>query len=204
MNWSAAPTTGARRTGPRTAFWPIMPVPSASYWLTGYIPAMKAVDTSCAGFSAGPSAMRGYSAVGSQLWRCWLTWWSSKWGRFIPSLAQSQRNSRDHRGRGTPLPGDHRRWAPAAGRDLLLRAPGSFRSRGIRLYDTFGFPIDLTEIIAGEHGVEVDLLGLSRSWTSSASDLAMLERSGAGMPRLGQAPAVHVTQARAMAQRQAG
>ncbi len=31
-----------------------------------------------------------------------------------------------------------------------------------KLYDTFGFPIDLTEIIAGEHGVEVDLAGFER------------------------------------------
>ena len=32
-----------------------------------------------------------------------------------------------------------------------------------RLYDTFGFPIDLTQIIAGERGVEVDLAGFERS-----------------------------------------
>ncbi|MEO7985347.1 MAG: alanine--tRNA ligase [Gemmatimonadales bacterium] len=31
-----------------------------------------------------------------------------------------------------------------------------------KLYDTFGFPIDLTEIIAGEHGVTVDLEGFER------------------------------------------
>ncbi|MBA3658245.1 MAG: alanine--tRNA ligase [Gemmatimonadales bacterium] len=32
-----------------------------------------------------------------------------------------------------------------------------------RLYDTFGFPIDLTEIIAGERGVAVDLAGFERA-----------------------------------------
>ena len=32
-----------------------------------------------------------------------------------------------------------------------------------KLYDTFGFPIDLTEIIAGERGVEVDLAGFERA-----------------------------------------
>jgi alanyl-tRNA synthetase len=32
-----------------------------------------------------------------------------------------------------------------------------------RLYDTFGFPIDLTEIIAGEHGVRVDLEGFEQA-----------------------------------------
>jgi alanyl-tRNA synthetase len=32
-----------------------------------------------------------------------------------------------------------------------------------KLYDTYGFPIDLTQIIAGEHGVEVDLPGFERA-----------------------------------------
>ena len=36
------------------------------------------------------------------------------------------------------------------------RIPGA---EAFKLYDTFGFPIDLTEIIAGERGVEVDLAG---------------------------------------------
>ncbi|HZI75439.1 MAG TPA: alanine--tRNA ligase-related protein, partial [Gemmatimonadales bacterium] len=32
-----------------------------------------------------------------------------------------------------------------------------------KLYDTFGFPIDLTQIIAGERGVDVDLAGFEQS-----------------------------------------
>jgi alanyl-tRNA synthetase len=32
-----------------------------------------------------------------------------------------------------------------------------------KLYDTYGFPIDLTQIIAGEHGVDVDLGGFERA-----------------------------------------
>jgi alanyl-tRNA synthetase len=32
-----------------------------------------------------------------------------------------------------------------------------------KLYDTFGFPIDLTQIIAGERGVDVDLAGFERA-----------------------------------------
>jgi alanyl-tRNA synthetase len=43
---------------------------------------------------------------------------------------------------------------------------GSRRISGdeaFKLYDTFGFPIDLTEIIAGERGVQVDLEGFERA-----------------------------------------
>ncbi len=32
-----------------------------------------------------------------------------------------------------------------------------------KLYDTYGFPIDLTQIIAGEHGVDVDLTGFEQA-----------------------------------------
>jgi alanyl-tRNA synthetase len=32
-----------------------------------------------------------------------------------------------------------------------------------KLYDTYGFPIDLTQIIAGEHGVDVDLAGFEQA-----------------------------------------
>ncbi len=34
-----------------------------------------------------------------------------------------------------------------------------------QLFDTFGFPIDLTELIAAEHGVAVDLAGFERAMT---------------------------------------
>ena len=36
-------------------------------------------------------------------------------------------------------------------------------AEAFKLYDTFGFPIDLTQIIAGEQGVEVDLEGFERA-----------------------------------------
>ncbi len=52
-----------------------------------------------------------------------------------------------------------------------------------KLYDTFGFPIDLTQIIAGERGVEVDLAGFEqalegqrhRSRTARASGQAAVQ-----------------------------
>ncbi|MEO8090544.1 MAG: alanine--tRNA ligase, partial [Gemmatimonadales bacterium] len=81
----------------------------------------------------------------------------------------------------------------------VKRIPGA---EAFKLYDTFGFPIDLTEIIAGEHGVEVDLAGFeigleeqrSRSRTartSGASSTAGVTRNSAGV----EAPAVHVSPA---------
>jgi alanyl-tRNA synthetase len=62
-----------------------------------------------------------------------------------------------------------------------------------KLYDTFGFPIDLTQIIAGERGVGVELGGFERALEEQR------ERSRAargGTPRIdvksgGKSPAVH-------------
>ena len=60
-----------------------------------------------------------------------------------------------------------------------------------RLYDTFGFPIDLTQIIAGERGFEVDLAGfeaaLERQRTRS--------RAARGGGKASDAPAVQVRRA---------
>ncbi|MGH7508249.1 MAG: alanine--tRNA ligase [Gemmatimonadales bacterium] len=73
-----------------------------------------------------------------------------------------------------------------------------------KLYDTFGFPIDLTQIIAGERGVAVDLAGFeraleeqrSRSRTARISGprLAMPapDEGGSGSPKPG-APAVRTS-----------
>ena len=47
-----------------------------------------------------------------------------------------------------------------------------------KLYDTFGFPIDLTEIIAGEHGVEVDLAGFDRALEKQRSRSRLARISG--------------------------
>ena len=61
-----------------------------------------------------------------------------------------------------------------------------------KLYDTFGFPIDLTEIIAEERGVEVDLAGFERALE------AQRKRSRDGADRAARravGPAVHTSQA---------
>jgi alanyl-tRNA synthetase len=84
-----------------------------------------------------------------------------------------------------------------------------------KLYDTFGFPIDLTQIIADERGVEVDLAGFeqalerqrkrSRDARVSGTDRAKVSDSATARvaptpspgtaKRTGQAPAVHLSKA---------
>ena len=54
-----------------------------------------------------------------------------------------------------------------------------------KLYDTFGFPIDLTEIIATERGQTVDLAGFERALEGQRDRSRSAEKSDAG------APAVH-------------
>jgi alanyl-tRNA synthetase len=71
-----------------------------------------------------------------------------------------------------------------------------------KLYDTFGFPIDLTQIIAGERGVTVDLEGFERALEEQRSRSRTARTSGAtsiGAPTRPsgsvEAPAVHLSPA---------
>jgi alanyl-tRNA synthetase len=59
-----------------------------------------------------------------------------------------------------------------------------------KLYDTFGFPIDLTQIIAGERGVEVDLEGFERELERQRKRSRDARATGAGGGSKG--PAVHI------------
>ncbi len=78
-----------------------------------------------------------------------------------------------------------------------------------KLYDTFGFPIDLTQIIAGERGVDVDLRGFRARARAAADPLperaelwrrCKLGRHRAANPSGGtDAPAVHRAFGRQMA-----
>jgi alanyl-tRNA synthetase len=71
-----------------------------------------------------------------------------------------------------------------------------------KLYDTFGFPIDLTQIIAGERGVEVDLAGFERALAeqrtrsrAARSSGSVQQASAAGGQRVSgkvEAPSVHL------------
>jgi len=56
-----------------------------------------------------------------------------------------------------------------------------------RLYDTFGFPIDLTQIIADERGVQVDLAGFERALDAQRGRSRDARTAG----RRAGAPAVH-------------
>jgi alanyl-tRNA synthetase len=64
-----------------------------------------------------------------------------------------------------------------------------------KLYDTFGFPIDLTQIIAGEHGVGVELAGFERalkeqrerSRTARGSATSRLDSKASGAAVVGHA-----------------
>ncbi|HEX6615781.1 MAG TPA: alanine--tRNA ligase [Gemmatimonadales bacterium] len=61
-----------------------------------------------------------------------------------------------------------------------------------RLYDTFGFPIDLTTIIAEERGVTVDIAGFERALEEQRQRSRKARKRGV---EPGQAPAVHTTSA---------
>jgi alanyl-tRNA synthetase len=68
-------------------------------------------------------------------------------------------------------------------------------AEAFKLYDTFGFPIDLTQIIAGERGVEVDLPGFERALEEQrqrSRDARVTPGAGTVVPK-GRAPAVHVS-----------
>jgi alanyl-tRNA synthetase len=60
-----------------------------------------------------------------------------------------------------------------------------------KLYDTFGFPIDLTEIIAGERGVGVDVEGFDRALDQQRQRSRRARTSG--QTSLDGAPAVHAS-----------
>jgi alanyl-tRNA synthetase len=66
-------------------------------------------------------------------------------------------------------------------------------AEAFRLYDTFGFPIDLTGIIAGERGVDVDLAGFEQALDEQRQRSRDARTSGA-RPERAHGPAVHVPQ----------
>jgi alanyl-tRNA synthetase len=58
-------------------------------------------------------------------------------------------------------------------------------AEAFKLYDTFGFPIDLTQIIAGERGLDVDLAGFERALEEQrerSREVHKATKGGAGGP----------------------
>jgi alanyl-tRNA synthetase len=65
-----------------------------------------------------------------------------------------------------------------------------------KLYDTFGFPIDLTQIIANERGVEVDLAGFEEALEEQRRRSRDARVTPAlGTQQIADAPAVHISKA---------
>ena len=59
----------------------------------------------------------------------------------------------------------------------IMRIPGD---EAFRLYDTFGFPIDLTQLIAAERGVDVDLAGFESALAEQRNRSRAARRGAAG------------------------
>jgi alanyl-tRNA synthetase len=71
-------------------------------------------------------------------------------------------------------------------------------AEAFKLYDTFGFPIDLTQVIAGERGVQVDFAGFDQALQEQRKRSRDARSTpGAGTPSAikGKAPAVHLSKA---------
>jgi alanyl-tRNA synthetase len=66
-------------------------------------------------------------------------------------------------------------------------------AEAFKLYDTFGFPIDLTEIIAGERGLRVDLAGFEVALAEQrerSREVRRAQKGGGDSARLGESAAV--------------
>ena len=115
---------------------------------------------SSGGSSAAPCATRGCLAGGNRRSRRSRPSWYARWATSIPelrekaALIQQWTLTEEQRFLET-IEGGLRRMDELLASGLTV-IPGE---EAFRLYDTFGFPIDLTMILAEERGASVDLAG---------------------------------------------
>ena len=110
--------------------------------------------------------------------------WLTRWAPLYPELAARQETVE------RALAAEEERFAENAGRrHAHVRRGGRPLARGIpgkdafRLYDTYGFPVDLTADIARERGLSVDMAGFQEAMAQQREAARAAGRFGAG-PRL--------------------
>ena len=127
----------------------------------GVIPATKAAATCCAGSSAAPSATATSSGQKQPFFYKLVADLVAEMGDAYPELAQRE-------GRASPhvLKQEEERFAETLenGMAILEAALAKNAKRldgetAFKLYDTFGFPVDLTADIGRERGFEIDMAG---------------------------------------------
>ncbi len=166
------PTAGTKRPTAPTGSSPTTCAPRSSSWATRSRSSRRTSGraTSCA---ASSGARCGTAASSGSRVRC-----SSRWPR--PSWASTGRPTAIWRRTATEIIGELARGGRAVPRRPSRRASTSSRScsrtcsrtrRGqcpgrvaFRLYDTYGFPIELTEELAAEHGLTVDRAGFDEAF----------------------------------------
>ena len=78
--------------------------------------------------------------------------------------------------------------------ELTSRKGGTISGdEAFKLYDTYGFPVDLTQIIAGERNVAVDVAGFEAAMAKQQARSRTFGKREKGKGKGGEAPAVHVS-----------
>ena len=159
---SSAPGTGRmRRPTSRCVCWPTMGAPSPCWWRTASCPPTRGAATCCAGWCAAPSWPPGAPGSTSRSAPTLVQAATDGAGRGLPALVQAQQDlivnvvAREEAGFDRTLRAGLSRLEEAfATGTKVLAGDVAFT-----LHDTHGFPVELTEELARDAGVEVDRAG---------------------------------------------